>query len=100
MYGGRNPDYLSDMHVLDCGGGVRGYVHLSCCKLSHVVFLCQAWTWSEVIRSEMWPEGRALHATCCVSPFLCVFMGGFVQGRPDGDAYIVDIGRGTAHRVS
>jgi hypothetical protein len=80
MYGGRNPEYLTDMHVLDCEGG--------------------AWTWSEVIRSEMWPEGRALHATCCVSSFLCVAMGGFVQGRPDGDAYIIDIGRGTAQRIN
>ena len=65
------------------------------------VFLCQVWTWSEVIHSEMWPKGRAFHTTCCVSPSLCVVMGGWFEGGdPDGDAYVVDIERGTTHRVS
>ena len=54
-----------------------------------------------MIHSEMWPAGRAYHTTCCVSPSLCVVMGGRVKGGdPHGDAYVVDIERGTAHRVS
>ena len=52
------------------------------------VFMYKVWTWSEVIHSEilMWLAGRAYHTTCCVSPFLCVVMGGFVEG--DDPAYI------------
>ena len=65
------------------------------------VLVCQVWTWSEVIHSGMWLAGRVGHTTCCVSPSLCVVMGGWVEGRhPDGDGYVVDIERGTAHRVS
>ena len=43
----------------------------------------------------------AYHTTCCVSSSLCVVMGGCIEGGdPDGDAYVVDIERGTADRVS
>ena len=65
------------------------------------VFVCQVWTWSEVIHSEMWLAGRSYHTTCCVSPSLCVVMGGKVKGgHLDGDAYVFDTERGIAHRVS
>jgi hypothetical protein len=36
-----------------------------------------------------------------VSPSLCVVIGGRIEGGyPDGDAYVVDIERGNAHRIS
>ena len=51
-------------------------------------------------QNGLWPEGRIFHTTCCVYPSLCIVIGGWVDGRPDGDAYVVDVERGTAHRVS
>ena len=54
-----------------------------------------------MIHSVMWPAGRAYHTTCFVSPSLCVVMGGWVAGgHLDDDAYVIDIERGTAFRVS
>ena len=64
------------------------------------VFVCQVWTWSEVIHTALWLAGRAYHTTCCVSPSLCVIMGGWVEGCPDGDGYVVDIERGAVYQVS
>ena len=58
----------------------------------------------------MWPSGRAYHTTCCVSPSLCVVIGGWVERESedsdgvtkatDSDAYVIDMKRGTAHKVS
>jgi regulator of replication initiation timing len=73
--------YLSDMHLLECQN--------------------EMWTWKQVKPQEPWLDGRIFHTTCCVCvyPLLCIVIGGWARGRPDGAAYIVDVEKGIAHRI-
>lgn len=79
LYGGWNPTYLSDMHLLECRYGM--------------------WKWVRVEPSGIWPGGRIFHTTCCVSPRRCIIIGGWVDGCPDGNAHVVDIETGIAHQI-
>ena len=88
------------MHVLDCQDGVRRCVRIGEMSSCLFVFVCQMWTWSEVIQTSVWLARRAWHRTCCVSPSLCLVMGGFVDRIADENAYVVDIAKGTAQLVT